>query len=327
MKIKTICTALAALILAACNSEIVEDHSDYDEYWYDLTVGLPDSRTKVSEKNSPGTPNAVNTLQVLVFDDGGKLEASSIQETETAVLTCKAGAKKVVTLVNAPELENVTSYSQIKTSTSYLDDNTLDSMVMEGETDINLEATTSITVPVSRLAAKIVLRQVTNSFTFKSEQNKEFKVLKVYLLNAVGEKAYLADVNPTVWHNKMLLDTDDAPYFTYEELSNPVTIPYNGTWTADKYFYCYPNHSQTDSNEETWSERYTRLVIEATLDGELMYYPVSIPFIQQNSIYEVSLKITRPGSTSPDKPVTGVAAEFKVDVQDWITRDRIEETI
>ena len=72
MRIKTICTALAALILAACNSEIVEDHSDYDEYWYDLTVGLPDSRTKVSEKNSPGTPNAVNTLQVLVFDDGSR---------------------------------------------------------------------------------------------------------------------------------------------------------------------------------------------------------------------------------------------------------------
>ena len=117
MRIKTICTALAALILAACNSEIVEDHSDYDEYWYDLTVGLPDSRTKVSEKNSPGTPNAVNTLQVLVFDDGGKLEASSIQEAETAVLTCKAGAKKVVTL---PTVNTIADGTAVKTPGSLI---------------------------------------------------------------------------------------------------------------------------------------------------------------------------------------------------------------
>ena len=327
MKAKVIMTAFAALMLTACNKDNTDNRLSNCNEWYDLTVGIPEVRTKVSEKNSPGTPNAVNTLQVLVFDDSGKLEASSMQESETAVLTCKAGSKKVVTLVNAPELENITSYSQIKNSASHLEDNTIDSMVMEGETELDLEATTSVTVPVSRLAAKIVLRQVVNSFTFKSDQSKEFIVHKVYLLNAVGEKSYLADVSPTIWHNKKQLEADDAPYFTYEELSNPVKLPYNGTWTADKYFYCYPNLSQADSSEEIWSERYTRLVIEATLDGKQMYYPISLPLIQQNSVYEVSLKITRPGSSSPDIPVTGVAAEFDVDVQDWIIRGHVEETI
>ena len=125
----------------------------------------------------------------------------------------------------------------------------------------------------------------------------------------------------------MELDTYDAPTFTYEELSSPIKLPYSSTWTADKYFYCYPNPTETDSSEETWSARRTRLVLEATLGGEVMYYPVTLPVIEPNSSYEVTVKITRRGSPSPDIPVTGIAAEFSVDVQNWITKDRIEEII
>lgn len=327
MRIKTICTALAALILAACNSEIVEDHSDYDEYWYDLTVGLPDSRTKVSEKNSPGTPNAVNTLQVFVFDDAGNLEAHEIAESESIVLSCRAGLKKVVTLVNAPELTDVRTYTQLAETRSLLTDNTIDSMVMVGEKDIELSATSSITVPVSRLASKIVLRQVVNNFKFKSDQEAAFTITGIFLLNVVGEKGYLSESQPELWYNRMELDTEEAPAFTYEQLSNNITIPYNGTYTADKYYYCYPNTTKSDSSGKNWSERYTRLVVEATLDGEVMYYPVSLPEVLPNSAYEISLKVTRHGSPDPDVPVSGVAAEFTIDVQDWIQRDRIEETI
>ena len=327
MRIKTICTVLAALILAACNSEIVEDHSDYDEYWYDLTVGLPDSRTKVSEKNSPGTPDAINTLQVFVFDEGGILEASDMTESESVVLTCKTGPKKVVSLVNAPEMTDVTTYSALCSASSFLDDNTIDSMVMSGETEVNLTATSSVTIPVSRLAAKVVLRQVMNNFRFKSDQDAEFLVTHVYLLNVGAERGYLSAATPKQWYNMMELDTFDSPAFTYEQLSSPVKLPYSSTWTADKYFYCYPNPTETDSSDETWSARRTRLVLEATLDGEVMYYPVTLPVIEPNSSYEVTVKITRRGSPSPDIPVTGIAAEFSVDVQSWIARDRIEEVI
>ena len=327
MRIKTICTVLAALILAACNSEIVEDHSDYDEYWYDLTVGLPDSRTKVSEKNSPGTPDAINTLQVFVFDEGGILEASDMTESESVVLTCKTGPKKVVSLVNAPEMTDVTTYSALCSASSFLEDNTIDSMVMSGETEVNLTATSSVTIPVSRLAAKVVLRQVMNNFRFKSDQDAEFLVTHVYLLNVGAERGYLSAATPKQWYNMMELDTFDSPAFTYEQLSSPVKLPYSSTWTADKYFYCYPNPTETDSSDETWSARRTRLVLEATLDGEVMYYPVTLPVIEPNSSYEVTVKITRRGSPSPDIPVTGIAAEFSVDVQSWIARDRIEEVI
>lgn len=327
MKIKAIITILAVLAISSCQNELTDLTPSLSEEVFDLKVSIPEVKTKVSEKNSPGTPDAVNTLQVFVFDDNDNLEAYDMADAKSIVLSCRPGSKKVVTLVNAPELTDVTTYTQLAQTSSLLTDNTIDSMVMVGEKDIELSATSSITVPVSRLAAKISLKQVTNSFEFKSDQDAAFCVTRIYLLNVVGEKAYLSDSQPEVWHNKMALDNDEAPEYTYDLLSSNITIPYNGTYTADKYYYCYPNGTKSDSSAKTWSARYTRLVIEATLDGEVMYYPVSLPEVLPNSAYEVTLKITRRGSPDPDIPVTGVAAEFKVDVQDWIQRDRIEEVI
>ena len=273
MKTKAIICAFALLTLASCNEENLDQSLILQDEPVELTVSLPSVRTKVSEKNSPGTPNAVNALQVFVFDDSDNLEAHDMADAESIVLSCRPGSKKVVTLVNAPELTDVTTYTQLAQTSSRLTDNTIDSMVM------------------------------------------------------AGEKAYLADSQPELWHNKMVLDTDEAPEYTYDLLSSNITIPYNGTYTADKYYYCYPNSTKSDSSAKTWSERYTRLVVEATLGGEVMYYPVSLPEVLPNSAYEITLRVTRRGSPDPDIPVTGVAAEFKVDVQDWIQRDRIEETI
>jgi len=327
MKTKAIICAFALLTLASCNEENLDQSIILQDEPVELTVSLPSVRTKVSEKNSPGTPNAVNTLQVFVFDDSDNLEAHDMADAESIVLSCRPGSKKVVTLVNAPELTDVRTYTQLAETRSLLTDNTIDSMVMVGEKDIELSATSSITVPVSRLASKIVLRQVVNNFKFKSDQEAAFTITGIYLLNVVGEKGYLSESQPELWYNRMELDTEDAPAFTYEQLSNNITIPYNGTYTADKYYYCYPNTTKSDSSGKNWSERYTRLVVEATLDGEVMYYPVSLPEVLPNSAYEISLKVTRHGSPDPDVPVSGVAAEFTIDVQDWIQRDRIEETI
>ena len=327
MKTKAIICAFALLTLASCNEENLDQSIILQDEPVELTVSLPSVRTKVSEKNSPGTPNAVNTLQVFVFDDSDNLEAHDMADAESIVLSCRPGSKKVVTLVNAPELTDVRTYTQLAETRSLLTDNTIDSMVMVGEKDIELSATSSITVPVSRMASKIVLRQVVNNFKFKSDQEAAFTITGIYLLNVVGEKGYLSESQPELWYNRMELDTEDAPAFTYEQLSNNITIPYNGTYTADKYYYCYPNTTKSDSSGKNWSERYTRLVVEATLDGEVMYYPVSLPEVLPNSAYEISLKVTRHGSPDPDVPVSGVAAEFTIDVQDWIQRDRIEETI
>lgn len=328
MKRKIFIAALAAVALAACEEGINEQTASADEK-VELCISLPSAVTKVSEKNSPGTPEAVNTLQVFLFNEDGDLETGDRQSSQSLVLPCVPGKKKVVALVNAPELTGITTYSQLTAAKSGLSDNTIDSMVMEGETEVEISTNASIIIPVSRLAAKIILRQVTNSFELSTHQSMTFSVTAIYLLNAVGEKNYLTDGTPALWYNKIKFDPtqSETPDFTYEQLSSPVTIPNSGTYTADKYFYCYPNHTTADSSDETWSERFTRLVVEGTLDGETIYYPISLPEVNQNTAYEISLKITRPGSSSADIPVTGHVAEVKVEVQDWITGELIEEVI
>ena len=329
MKRKLFIAAVAAVALAACEEKINEQTVSADEM-VELKISIPSAATKVSEKNEPGTPDAVNSLQVFLFDDKGALETSDVQSSTSLVLPCVPGKKKVVALVNAPELSGVSSYSQLTGMTSKLGDNTIDSMVMEGELEVDITSNTSVTIPVSRLAAKVILRQVVNNFELPTHQQMEFAINSIYLVNVAGEKAYLSDAMPSLWYNMMqkTIDLDGStPRFIYEDLPSPIKVPYNGTFTADRYFYCYPNPTSTDTSDKTWSERYTRLVVQTTLGSETVYYPITLPDINKNTVYEIALKITRPGSDSPDEPVSGHVAEFKIAVQDWITGELIEEVI
>ena len=54
---------------------------------------------------------------------------------------------------------------------------------------------------------------------------------------------------------------------------------------------------------------------------------MTLPEVDQNTAYEISLTVTRPGSDSPDDPVDTHSAEFKIKVVDWIDGGDINETI
>ena len=98
---------------------------------------------------------------------------------------------------------------------------------------------------------------------------------------------------------------------------------------VENAMYAYPNPTQSDNLEGStgmykgpeggpWSIRPTRLVIEATLDGQLYYYPITLPSLEYNKSYEISnLVITRPGSDDPDMPVVGFDVPFHITVNDW----------
>ena len=80
-----------------------------------------------------------------------------------------------------------------------------------------------------------------------------------------------------------------------------------------QYFNAYPNLNSADDQVAD-----TRLVVEATLDGRKYYYPVTMPKMESNKSYEISeLKITRPGSDDPDKPIEIVDQDFKITVNPW----------
>ena len=322
MKRKLYFAAFAAVALAACN-ETLPTMADLEEGKLELEVNLPVALTKVTGE---AEDDDVNSLQVFVFGTSGDLEAYGYKYADALTLKCIPGPKTVVALVNAPLIPEIASYSELTSTVSKLSNNVLKGLVMEGELEIELTTSQRVVVPVSRLVAKITLSKIENALELDYHQSMDFVLNSVYLINVAGDKKYLVDDPSETWINQGQNEKGEIGYL-YDSLKD--TKLWWGTSYTDKhYFYCYPNHTEQDSSDgQEWTPRYTRLVVEATLGGEKCYYPVSLPEVNQNTAYDISLKVTRPGSDSPDKPVSTLAAEFTVEVEEWIPADAIEEII
>lgn len=322
MKKKLIIAAFAAAAFVACD-DVLKESETAGEASVQLEVSLPDeAMTRISGSSSE---DAVTGLQVFIFDETGSLEAYGTSGAATLSLDCFPGKKKVVALVNAPGLSGISSYTDLTGTRSLLSDNAAGSLVMEGEKEVTLTSSTSVTVPVSRIASRISISSITNAFALEYHKNMTFSLVSVYMINVAGNRNYLTDSAPTTWYNKMK-NTSDLPAILYESLGN-TTLKSASTYSEAHYFYCYPNHTTADYNDGTWQPRHTRLVVEAKLGTETYYYPVTLPEVDQNTAYDITLKITRPGSDSPDKPVETDAVEVTVQVVDWIDGADINEVI
>ena len=131
--------------------------------------------------------------------------------------------------------------------------------------------------------------------------------------------------NASFWYNKMKYQSDVYDGYLYDKVSD-VPLNSDASYTTGHYFYVYPNMAE-DSSAAQWSPRYTRLVVETTYKNNTYYYPVNIPDIQSNTVYTVSMKITRLGSSSPDIPVKTTSGGIEVDIKEWEYAKEINEVI
>ena len=156
----------------------------------------------------------------------------------------------------------------------------------------------------------------------------DFILKKVYLTNVAGDKSYLSETaDPSLWYNQIVrTQSSEVDALVYDEISD-VNLKESKTYTVKHHFYCYPNPCDEDSFSSEWSPRPTRLVVEAELGGELYYYPVALPPLQQNTKYHVSLRIVRPGATSPEQDMDKSDASFTITIEEWEESKDITETI
>jgi hypothetical protein len=187
--------------------------------------------------------------------------------------------------------------------------------MMSGEITEELTASTTVTMPVERLAARIAVSQVSTDFELEAHQSLSFEIRSIYLINVAGEKAYLQDNTPTIWYNKNKYEAGTSPSFLYDVVTSG-RIEGGDSYDTEHYFYCYPNATATK----------TRLVIEAEVGGYTYYYPVTLNAIDANTAYTYNLTITRLGSDSPDIPVADGTVNFTVTVVDWVEQN-VQETI
>lgn len=316
-----ISAAMALMTLAACNERIVEQDPEVVEP-LTLDIRVTDDATKVSGTTAE---DEINDLQIFVFNTSGTLEAYESTSSSSVSLLCLPGTKNVIALVNAPDLSDVSSYTELKEKSSVLADNGVGDLVMEGEKSISISASSELTIPVSRIVGRIAITKITNDMELEYHRDMTFTLVSAYLINVAGNKKYLTASSPTLWYNQMK-NNSEQPSLLWESLSNTVVKP-SESYTGTHYFYAYPNLTTDDHNNGTWLARHTRLVVEAKLGTTTYYYPVTLPEVRQNTAYEITLTVTRPGSTSPDQPLELHAAKFSVSVVDWIDGGDINETI
>ena len=307
--IAAVCTVSCSKAQTEQADKLTENINDRTE----LTVGINRSLTKSSTITDEDEVK-VNTLQVFVFR-GDALDAyASAESVSEVTLNCTNGERTVYALVNAPDISHISSKTALLATKTHLYNYTDYGFEMIGSKDVILPQTSTVTIDVTRIVSRVILKQVTRNFTSPALADLEFKIDEVYLINVAGDTNYGLTDEPEAWHNSKGYD-GTFPELTHD--NSEANIVNGDYWPMNCRYYAYPNDSE-DSTEEDWCPRRTRLVLKTTLGGKVYYYPVTLPELEPNKSYEIeNLTITRPGSDNPDKPVTFQEATFDINVLPW----------
>ena len=295
-----------------------------------VTVNVAqDLSTKVifeDDAAARASEGSLSSLEVFIFSaDGSTLEGHARSQGAASLdVTCKSGEKAVAALVNAPDMSDCTTLENLRKKEVRLEAMSADKIVMYGEKGAYIEGSTTVSVDVSKILSRVVIRSVENRFSLASLQAKEFRITGIYLLNVQGANSLSLNSyqdGAGVWYNKMKNENSAVKSLVSDTVGK--TLSYGSTLEESHYFYAMPNDFASsaavpDLHGGSWAKRYTRLVVEATLDSEKMYYPISLTSLKGNTSYEIEkLVITKKGSSDPDTPVDSEDVSFDVTVKPW----------
>ncbi len=319
----------ALLAAAACTSlstDAPEDVPSGELCSLSVSVGEPLTRSTTA---SSSTERAVGSVQVLVFDASGKLEAFGSGSTSSVTLSVTAGAKTVWAVANCPDdLSAVGTASALSSKVTDLSSNGLSALLMAGSAGATVSsAASSVNVPVSHLCSKVTLLKVTRKFETASLAAKAMTLDAVYLVNVAGSLTLGGGaVSGGSWYNRLAHKDSALDALLYDKVGAGLSD--GSTRSVTHTFYPYPNASTSESTSSTWSERRTMLVLECTFDSEKCYYPIFIPALERNKVCEFSsVTLTRRGSSSPYEPVSTGDVSVNITVTDFATGQSYTETI
>ena len=278
----------------------------------ELTVGIGSTVTRSTTITSDDEVK-VNNLQVFVFR-GDALDAyGTADDASSVTVSCTKGTREVYAVVNAPDMKDIATKTDLLAAKSELTDNNESNFVMIGKTNAELPSDVTVNVDVDRIVSKVVLKKVNRNFTSAALAALAFSIDEIFITNVAGDVNYGLTDNPLDWYNKMDYASELA-MFTHDA---PAASVINAeAYSTQHTFYCYPNKA-ADSDATSWSPRRTRLVLKTTLGTDTYYYPVTLPELENNKSYEIELTITRPGSDNADMPVSFEDCAFSISVKPW----------
>jgi hypothetical protein len=301
--------AFAAIAVLSCSEKNADlPCAEENAGLVTFSVSVPVLDTKSTGSSADGE-RTINSLQVFVFNHHGVYETSAVADKGEVEITCTAGQKKMVALVNANEEYDVTDYESLAERPVYLKDSGVGDLVMLGDTTVAVAADKPIDIEVSYLSSKVVLESVKLNLANPEHESLDFAVTSVFLTNVAGDRKYINDSDPSVWYHEGA-DLSKTLPFIYDSVSGGVLDPDDSDgYAKEHYFYCYPNATATR----------TRLVIETSIGGETYYYPITLTELLPNNQYSYSVVLTRLGTDSPDGSLEEDAYGVTVSIKGWTT--------
>ena len=258
----------------------------------------------------------IRRLDLFVFNDDeiGALDAytrSYAYSPASVTVHSASGDKRLVVIANHTFPDDIVaqiySYEDLRrTVVSFTDDHP-SFPVMSGETPFTAEAGGACSITLEPLMSSIEIR----ALRVKMDDGQTLKDVRVYL-TGVGNRAELLRqggfLPSETLNNGSLSETDLGRLaysgMVYKYLGSGRT---GGGSYGSAVLYCYPN----EAPEESFASPYTRLVVEGTLDGQTVYYPIPInrsaagdaQGIGRNCRYVFDLTLTRPGTESPGEDI------------------------
>lgn len=264
------------------------------------------SSTKATGDYDAGE-KVIKNLQVFCFDvsAGGALEDYKyVTDGEYAVLSVKAGTKRIYALANAPSLAYITNEGDLLSSVTKFVDNSLNAFQMFSpvgdDAQFEVVGEKTIELSVKRIVAKILIDRLTARFSSPELVPLDFIITGIYLQDVAADNTLKLDAQPS----SFISGSDDygkAVNSMIAETGLRYNLKNNGTKLEMHGFYVYPNNSTTK----------TKFVIEATMNSMPQKYVLELPELERNKVYEVSeIVFTRLSGLDVD-------ATFKVCVSNW----------
>lgn len=201
--------ATAAVSLTACNKEAQPSVNDIapEEGTIMLSVAPQDgpvTRAVNAYTTAQNYESQVNRVQVFVFGTDGKINCYRDFGTElTGSISATTGAKTVYAVVNGPDLSSVGTLSELEAKAVDLSANSVTAskgFLMAGRSSCTVSTgSVSCSVAVSRLAARVVLKSVTNNLP---AAYGALKVERVFLANVAGNQSIAGTAAVSTWYNK-----------------------------------------------------------------------------------------------------------------------------
>lgn len=307
---------MSCLALSSCSDGLKSTRGEAVRIRVGVSAGT--KATGVSDDDE----NAISSLQVLTFAAEGELDGYASEAGVSEILvTTFSGVHDIYAVVNSSnDFSGVASKTEFLSYFQDLASQSPDCLVMVGKNEgYEIVSSGTLTIPVHHFVCRVVLGKITNKLIPEALSSKEFRVRDIYLTNVPSGHTLALDDEPSSWFNMMGYQAGAADALLRDAVpAASQVVALNSSLDVEHRFYYIPNLQVEDYFSDTWSPRHTRLVVEASIGGDVFYYPVTLPVSPSNASFEIdNLVIARQGSLRAESVLPYAAVSFETGLSGW----------